>query len=574
MHINILDKVQELLARKNKKAAFIARQLMMMNSPLSALVENYLYNNEGQPQNLNNFPMMRQIYDYMPQRLILKCSRKTLKSTLISNILVLNTIRYNFYKQLYIAPQEATTKYFSNNYLNARFDSPSIKRLTDDWKKYDVFEKILAATNSGVLLRYASEDATRIRGPATDHNILDEVQDILFDVLPIIGETMSLSPYKREIYAGTPLTTTNTINKLWISSNRMEWMMKCTHCNRWNGILEDNEPLKMIQSKGFCCSKCGNVIDSRKGEWVSFSPEQTDLIGYHLAQPMLPQYNESPKEWARIYKKVTDSGYGVAQIYNEVFGLAYDIGVKPITEEQLRQRCVLGPMIEPAQLGTTQLAIYEKNKYKYRLFTCGVDWGVNMQTSRTTVCIGAMRDDLVYEVFYMKTYKTFDYEKHITEIAEIANKVHAFCASDSGPDPIRGIKLLQLTGSTRTQLVRYEHGKFIQHTDIPKEAIDPVQNRWCLHRSDTISLTLRMIKEGRILFPRWEDAAEGLRDILSLDIEVKDGLYRQELFYRHDPDLPDDFVHALNFAFCQALVAIGDPLLQGPSSSSAGVEDS
>jgi hypothetical protein len=565
MH-DLLDNIKYLFSRDDDKAKFLGRQLMFLNSPLSRVVELYLNDNEGQLQKLDQFPMMREIYNKLPQKLLLKCSRKTLKSTLLSNIVALNMVRYNYYKMLYVAPQEISTKYFSQNYLSARFESPALKKILPGFIKNDVFEKILDVTNSGVILRYAKDDATRCRGPATDHNIYDEVQDTNKDVIPIIQETMAISPFKREMYAGTPLTTDNTIHQLWKQSTQFEWATKCEGCNHWNTLTVDNEPLKMIRLEGLSCSKCSRRIDTTKGLWTTFSSDKSQLVGYHLAQPILPYFNQKPKEWKEIYNKVTNKNYSTGQVYNEVFGIAYDTGAKPITEEFLKTRCcVLGNLNKDENHPTD---IWDRANGKYKVRTCGADWGVNMDTSRTTVCLGGLRDDNVFEVFFCKVYRDFDYEWQIKDIARRANAVDAFCASDSGPDPNRGIKLVQYTSPSRSQLVRYEHGKFIQRYEIPSGSIDWRQNRWCLHRSDTMTFVFNLIKQGKILFPQWEDCSEEMQDILNIFIEVKEGNFgRQDLFYRHKPDQPDDFFHALNFAVCQAYMVIGDAVLSGPSSS-------
>lgn len=559
--------------------------------PPTYFVEKCLENNEGDMQSLENFPMLRPIYNSLPSRLLLKCSRKTLKSTLLSNFICLNLIRWNKYKMLYVGPQELSTKYFSAHYVAARFESPRIKKIiTKGWRKNDVFEKTLADTESSLILRYVSDDATRCRGPATDQNIHDEVQDIAFDQLPIIAETMAMSKFKREIFAGTPLTTDNTINAMWLRSNQLEWAMRCEGCGRWNTLTEDNDPIAMIKPVGLCCSKCEKKINSRNGEWVAFNPaaynpasiEQQkaelkegeeikvaeNLVGYHLAQPLLPHFNEDPNEWRKFYVKVHNGSYTMAQVMNESLGLAYDIGTKPITEVELRKLCMLGPQY--SKDAPNVLKILKENKYKYRYYASGTDWGVNNDTSRTANVTAAMRDDGIIEVFFAKIFTSFDYESHIREIAKIANPVAAFCASDSGPDPIRGIKLVEYTSPTRSQLVRYEHGRVIQRYEIPPNAFDWRQNRWCLHRSDTMSLVFRLLKSGRILFPQWEEMSDYMRDILNVYIEVKEGQYRQELFYRHDADKPDDFMHALNFCVCQLLMASNDPLLLGPSTSSEG----
>lgn len=473
-------------------------------------------------------------------------------------------IRYNHYKMLYVAPQEIATKYFSTNYLNVRLDSPPLKKIIyKGFNKCDVFEKILEDTHSAILLRYAKDDATRIRGPAVDSCIYDEIQDIDDDILPIIKETMALSPFKREMFAGTPLTTDNTIHVLWKASTRFEWVFKCHGCNHWNSLTEDNDPMKMIQKEGLSCSKCSKLIDSSDGEWVSANPGKRELTGYHIAQPILPFFNQNKKEWSEIYNKIHGATkYSLGKIYNEVFGLAYDIGKKPITEEKLQSLSVLGPMED----------IFQQRRGRYSVITCGVDWGVNLETSRTSCCVGGLRDDGVYEVFFLKIFNEYDYMWQIKNIAQRINTYTAFCACDSGPDPIRGVLLAQHTSLDKTQLVRYTADKYIQHYEQLKNAMDVTQNRWCLHRSDTLTFTYNLLNDGKILFPRWEESGDCLKDILNIYVELREGTLRREILYRHSPNNPDDFMHALNFAVVQAHVASGNPLLFRSSSSDTMAE--
>lgn len=562
----ILTGVTQLFKSKSPSSVFLARQLIFSSLPASIFIEKYLQHNEGGKQDLTLFPMMRDIYDRLPQQLLLKCSRKTLKSTLMSNIICLNMIRWNYYKMLYISPQEASTKKFSSNYVSPRFESPELKKIfIKGWNKNDVYEKIFADTNSAVQFTYANVDATRCRGPATDHNFHDEVQDMLFEIFPIIGETMSMSPFKREFFAGTPLTTDNTINELWKTSTQLEWATKCTHCNHWNMLIMENDPLKMIRPTGLSCSKCSGLLDTTQGSWVSTlsDPSSKSLVGYHLAQPMLPHYNKKEKEWKKIYIKVTNGQYAPHQIFNEVFGLAYDVGSKPISAEELKELCVLGPMNGL----NGEFNILRRNKTKYIKITTGVDFGVNMITSRTVAIHGAIRSDGIYEIFSAKIYKTLDYEEHIRDIAGMSNMLQSVICADGGPDPIRAHKLGDLTDPMRILIARYGNGKLVQAYDMPHNAPDWKSNRYVLHRSDCISFTFRMLKQKKILFPQWEDVQEGMADILSEFIEVKDIGMNQQLMYSHAPTRPDDFLHALTFALVPAYTAIDDPMLVGPSSA-------
>ena len=56
--------------------------------------------------------------------------------------------------------------------------------------------------------------------------------------------------------------------------------------------------------------------------------------------------------------------YPTAKFYNEVLGLPYDSGVKPITEAQLRACCTYGNIMEPP----------DPNKIRGPVFA-GIDWG-------------------------------------------------------------------------------------------------------------------------------------------------------------------------------------------------------
>ena len=788
------ERVTSLFKQKDKKSRFLARQLLFLNSPLSKLVELYLYNNEGQPQKLDKFPMMRAIYNGMPSKLLLKCSRKTLKSTLISNIIALNMIRYNYYRMMYVAPNEQATKRFSHDYLSARFTSPPITRIISKLSKNDVYVKEVEETHSNVILTYACEDASRTRGPATMENIFDEslsisttyvnlenkskklvdvaVGDVVYckneynnittdrvkyfkregvrhtwritlesgeqiectsrtkiftnigwvyltqllpkseidrcekaryfetivrsaspaysrnfarrwiyvfkrslsklqsksrfqanglcaapsqatrtvykytpdtlsesrirkgevclfygdysgirvytqsmlqegggevcgqksetqgeksclkasaiksieyageqevcdietekyhnffangilvhncqgmnlDIIPIINETMAISGIKREIYAGTPLTTDNTLSTLWKTANQIEWVTKCSGCNHWNSLTEDNEPLKMIQKKGLSCSKCGKVIDTSVGRWADFNPGATrNMVGFHMAQPILPHYNQTEKGWKEIYDKCFNSNYSLLQVYNEVFGLPYDIGAKPIPEEKLKSLCLLGPMN----------TIFERNHNRYVYITMGVDWGVSSITSRTVCNLVGFREDGVSEVFYIKIFKNVDYEQQIRELADLANAYQPALLVDSGPDPIRGKMLGNLYDPARTQLIQYREGVINQFTDIPTNAQDWSQTRWCLNRSEVIGFTIDLLKKNQILFPRWEDSSEGMQDILSIFTEVVEDNLKSRVFYRHRD--PDDMMHTLTWAVCAAHLWAGNSFFQ------------
>lgn len=143
-HLPIMEKVRQLALTGRPDDLFRARQILFCELPPSVFVERYFLDNEGKRQSFDGFPQLRLVYDTKPRKLLLKCSRKVLKSTLISNFIAMNLIRWPNYKMLYVGPQETITKYFSANYIKPRFDSPDIKAvLPKGLSKDDVFEKQL-----------------------------------------------------------------------------------------------------------------------------------------------------------------------------------------------------------------------------------------------------------------------------------------------------------------------------------------------------------------------------------------------------------------------------------------------
>jgi hypothetical protein len=276
-----------------------------------------------------------------------------------------------------------------------------------------------------------------------------------------------------------------------------------------------------------------------------------------MAQPILPHYNQTEKGWLEIFDKCFNSNYSMLQVYNEVFGLPYDIGSKPITEAQLKKLCVLGEMN----------TVYQRRGGMYDFTVMGVDWGVNPESSRTVCTLLGFRSDGIIEVFYVRIFKNTDYEQQIREIVELAKQFEPIVLADSGPDPMRGKMLGNLYDHTKTQLVSYREGQIIQYYDVPTQSLDWSQNRWCLNRSETMGFTMELLKKGQILFPRWDDSSEAMQDILSIFTEVKEDDLKSRIFYRHKK--PDDFFHTLNYACCAAHLRAGNSFFQSYSAPDA-----
>ena len=294
--------------------------------------------------------------------------------------------------------------------------------------------------------------------------------------------------------------------------------------------------------------------------------------GFHLAQPMVPFYNQHPDRWEReIYgdvKKLDSGDIELYQVYNEIFGLSMDVGSKPITLEELRELCVLGSTKDEQG----DFAIFRRGKNRYMKIATGVDWGVNSITSRTVAVCGGIRDDGIIEIWWQKIYHSTDYEAHINEIAGVVNTFNPFLGCDAGPDPYRGITLVNKTNAKRGQLIQY--ARIATKHNYKASPDNAWQNsRMQLHKSDCMSLIFRLLKHKKILLPQYEEVKEGIQDILNEYIESSEVGLVQQLIYSHKPDTSDDWLHALCYTVTQLLIACKDKRIQGFSSSNGIIED-
>ena len=192
------------------------------------------------------------IYDTPARRILLVCGRQTEKSTLLGNIALSYSAMVPSIKVLYVSPSAMQTKTFSKDRIKEPIEtSPILKRFTTTALSQNVFEKQFI-NRSNITLRYAFLNADRTRGIRADKLLIDEIQDILSDNIPVIERTTdhANARWKGFIYSGTPKSLDNTIE--WYRANRStqgEWVVPCDSCGitskagpgrYWNILCEKN----------------------------------------------------------------------------------------------------------------------------------------------------------------------------------------------------------------------------------------------------------------------------------------------------------------------------------------------
>ena len=482
---------------------------------------------------------MRQIYDTSARRILLKCARQVEKSTLLGNISLAYMSLVPAYKVLYVNSSATQSKTFSSDRIKDPIEtSPILRRFTTKMLSSNILEKQFI-NRSKITMRYAFLNADRTRGIPAWMLAIDEIQDILSSNIPVIEQCLSHAPdmWRRYIYSGTPKSLDNTIETYWASqSTQNEWAVphdcKSGEGGRYWNILGE----KNIGKKGLICANCGTLIDPMcdDAQWaamVDYDPHDTPFDGYRIPQLMVPW-----KPWSEIlhdYKR-----YPRDKFYNEVLGLSFDSGLRPLTRGQVKAAC-------NPELSMTDIDKYRQLSYSQPVFA-GIDWGTG-ENSYTVIVLGTYVDS-VFRIFFVHRFVGEDVEpdrqiERIIELIDYFNVALVMCDYGGGFYPNN-----QLT--RRFGVKRVHRLQWMARTN-KKFAYDQKMGRWKGARTELMSDVFNAIKRASrdrrmVEFPRWEEFKDPYaQDMLNIFSEYNETL--KQIQYKHAVDKPDDTMHAVTY---------------------------
>lgn len=314
----------------------------------------------------------------------------THNSTSLGNKIISYSCLNNHFRSLYVSSSAEQAKVFSNDRISEPIAlSPTVKAYTNSVLTNAVFHKKFI-NYSQIRIRYAYLNADRVRGIPADLISIDEIQDIIVDNIPVIEECASHSPFKIFIYSGTPKSLDNTIEYYWSNfSTQNEWVVPCEHHGTpkdksswyWNILGERN-----IGLKGVICEKCGNLIDPAhpSAQWASLNPvteankERVTFDGYRISQLMVPWILKKETAWLELRSKY--ERYSRQKFINEVLGMSYDSGIRPINRTQVEACCQ--PVYYLADYEHLRTIVQGKPVF------AGIDWGCHDEETRILTDIG------------------------------------------------------------------------------------------------------------------------------------------------------------------------------------------
>ena len=506
---------------------------------------------ELKPFSFKGREYLKKPYNTDASRILLMCGRQVEKSTLLGNTCLAHAALRRFFRALYVSPTQQQTETFSRDRLEAPIDcSPELTQFITGkgakTKNNVLYKKFL--TGSDITLRYAFLSAARIRGVSADMLMIDELQDILTDIIPVIEEALSHSEYKIFRYSGTPKSLDNTIAYYWERfSTQNEWLIPCDTCGskhfgsrHWN-----RAGMKNIGSEGLVCSKCLALINPQHedAQWVSFNPKPDvpqPFEGYRITQLITPWVS-----WDDILNKLKI--YKPQKFYNEVLGYGFDMGERPLTSADIKKCC------NEAITLTNQ-----KHVSKTTMHFAGIDWGTG-ENAYTVIVVGGYYGGK-FRIVYARRFEGEETDPEVTMrmVCQIIRRFRCvLVGTDYGGGFDRNAKLVRTFGVTK--IIQYQYANPGEKMIFQKKL-----GRYMLRRTEILYDLLEAIRRGtEFEFPRWSEwQLPFAKDMVSIFSEYNESRKQQVL--NKVPGATDDTLHSILYCFLASMARFPRPDILKP----------
>jgi hypothetical protein len=485
----------------------------------------------GEPFSFEGREYLKPIYDSPYPKRFLKAGRQVEKTTSLCNMALSEMYCKPYTNALYVSSSSVQTSVFSTSVVKQiLLDSPQLR---GSWYKPGssiytdkVYEKQFT-NQSRMFFRYAFLTADRVRGISARLLEVDEIQDMILKNIPIMEECTSHFMKDRQwLYSGTPKTFENAVESYWRRTTQKEWVVKCMSCNHWNVLGEDN-----VLEHGLSCDRCERIIDARNGQWARFGSKDAEFDGYRISQLMVPWV-----VWKEIWLKYVN--YPKQQFYNEVLGLSCETAASVISQIDLMKACAAG--------GYPMYTTRPHDRYYQALFG-GVDWGAGLG-SMTVHVIGGIHNG-AFDVVYACKYDPSRMDT-MEIIKDIAKTNFKFRVTKCGADWGSGYMQNQELGRMMRPIAVWQF--YSSGTQKAMVAWNRKGRFWVINRNSVIGDLFNAIKRGKIRFFKWQEFQKFSPDFLGIFPDFHS--QTRVLYYNHPADVPDDVVHATNYARTAALI--------------------
>lgn len=485
-------------------------------------------------------------------------------TTLCARQLILAEILPGF-RSLYIAPHSMHLETYQNrlremerNFRYGRIVTGFRSNL--GFKEYpngSVTELIRVDTSAG--------DA---RGKTTDDKLFDEFQNFDVTFLPEVEQTSKSSNIPCTMYAGTSLTIDTALETKYQQGSQATWHIKSGDGSKWINCGDPDQVLQLIKPQGPTCPYSGKILNMSSGHFVHAYPARAEagFTSFHIPQLIIPEYVDNQLKWLEIYKAFKDySAMGqIKKFLQEILGIPTEDGLREITENDLKEMCVLTEGPEGLKA--------KAKKGHYKFVVSGIDWGGSdwnpadkTKLSYTVHAIMGTTQQDTMELIHMRKYAGMDYKSIMNNIVKEHLAFNGqYIASDFSAGTLYNLELREQPGISA-------RGHFIMNYGGPETAMfsragnSHLFNHYILNRTDSITALFEAIKKEppRIRCFNWNDAREYLMDFLNLfRIPTESNSGKGTFRYRRHGSKADDTLHAVNFAFTMSRILNNEPLME------------
>lgn len=198
-----------------------------------------------------------------------------------------------------------------------------------------------------------ANDAQRLHGMTLDCVFYDEVQRMNEDDIGNSNKTLTAARYGPkgqgiQLYFGTPLQRGSNFNKIWDSSDKRIYHLKCEECGEYFALYtpdSDDWEQVWLYENIVACRHCGHkqdkVLAAENGKWAATQPVLADgkepqYIGFHFNQLLIPYMTKETilKEKPGIHPTNSDMTW-----QTQILGNFYSGSDMPMSLEDIHKYC-------------------------------------------------------------------------------------------------------------------------------------------------------------------------------------------------------------------------------------------
>ncbi len=563
-----IDKLLTQLSTASRKQEVIADILRACNYNMGLLLPWFFPHFGGTNKGLSlaKRPFSFPLFSWVPYGfVVVRGSRQFGKSSSLSaRQLVMTSGLAGPWTTTYIAPHQEHVKTYSLKLMDMQSAFRYYVRRTG----YKNNQYLKSFPGPCLLQIYrVLTSAAHMRGKTSDEILYDEYQ--LFDMRleAEIRQLQRISEAPMTFYCGTSTTIDSPLENRFQQSSGGVWMMRTRSNIPGQEYVNCSDPkmvLKMVRPDGLTCPHTGLLIeDPTIGVLDHERPGMLEkkAIGIHVPQFIIPNFIRG-REWSKIYDYLN---FGEGVFLQEVAGIPVEEGGKEITRRDLEEICTLPFSSREA----IQKHVIKERPYRYVVSGC--DWGgtdfamaSTIKKSYTVHAMLGVRGDGTRDIIHMHRYTGMDYD----EIAQLIVQKHLelggnMILSDYGAGYAYNTFLHR---DSRIDVGRHFVLEYQApyHPILMKPKNQQFPSHYLLNKTESITMLFDEIKKKNIRCYAWEAARTCLEDLLHSQRVHHESRHGRGYFLhiRNNPSLPDDTMHAINFALVGAKILMREPLFK------------